>query len=200
MENENTNILTKNERNELRRAEKQNAHKKYIMIQKIKAWIPWLILLGIMIGGLYWAVNAAQTASKNRPGEAVTIMGSDHVAPGGAADVTYNSNPPTSGPHAGPTSWGFSSEEILAENAIHNLEHGGIWITYKNIDEASITTLEGIAKQNSASVMISPRAANDANIAVASWGRILKLETVDEIAIRDFIRQNKNKSPEPIAR
>ena len=199
MDNKQIDTLTKKERNEVKRVEKQKAREKNIKIKKIKSWLPWILFAGLIVGGLYWMVNASQTAEENRLGEKVSIMNRDHISVGDSHDA-YNSNPPTSGPHAGPARWGFSSEEILDENAIHNLEHGGIWISYKNIDDDSIEVLEKIAKQNSASVIVSPREENDTNIAVTSWGRLMRLDAVNEDLINEFIRQNKNKSPEPLAR
>jgi len=199
MTEENTDNLTKRERNDLKRVEKQKEQERSVKIKQMKAWVPWLILLGLVVGGVYWASSAAETANENRPGEAVSIMSSDHIATGGEP-VTYNSNPPTSGPHAGPAPWEFNAEEIPDINAIHNIEHGGIWISYKNIDDESIATLGEIARQNSASVIVSPRESNDSSISVASWGRLMHLDTVDENRIKEFIRQNKNRSPEPLAR
>ena len=199
MTEESTDDVTKKERTDLNRAEKQKEQGRSIRIKKIKSWLPWIIFAALIIGGIYWAMSAAKTASENRPGEAVSIMSSEHIAPGGES-VTYNSNPPTSGPHAGPAPWGFSAEEIPDINAIHNIEHGGIWISYKNLDDVSVATLGEIARQNSASVIVSPRESNDSSISVVSWGRFMHLDTVDEDRIKEFIRQNKNRSPEPLAR
>ncbi len=190
--------LTKQERNELRRAEKEKEREKRIRTKKIKSWVPWIIFVVVAAGGIYWAVISIEKSNDARPGEAVSILSSDHISASDAHEE-YNSNPPTSGSHAGPAEWGFSANEIADENAIHNLEHGGIWISYKNLDDDSIAALGEIARRNRTSVVVSPREANDANIAVASWGRLMKLDTVDEERINEFIRRNKNKSPEPIA-
>lgn len=126
-------------------------------------------------------------------------MGHDHIAADAPA-ITYNSNPPTSGPHAGEVPWGFSETSIPDVNAIHNLEHGGIWITYKDISDEQIDELRQLAKRNSQSVVVSPREDNDTAIAVASWGRLMTLDTADVVKIQSFINQNKNRSPEPLAR
>ncbi len=198
MENETTDNLTKKERVEKERAEKQKTREREIRMKKIKSWIPWFVFIGIVFGLMYWAIVAAQKAEESRPGEAISIMGEEHIA-AGQEHEPYNSNPPTSGPHAGPAPWGVNTEEISDINAVHNLEHGGIWISYKNIDDTSVTILEEIARKNSRSVVVSPREANDVNIAVASWGRLMKLDSVDEEQINEFIRRNKNKSPEPLA-
>jgi len=199
MENENSEELTKKERNELKRKENQSAREKEIKIKKIKSMAPWIILIVLVGLAIYWIAMAAEKSSLDRPGESISILNRDHISVGDAHEE-YNSNPPTSGPHAGPAGWGFSEDEILDENAIHNLEHGGIWISYKNLNDDSVSTLKEIAKRNSLSVIVSPREANDANVVLSSWGRLLELDTVDEELIAEFIRKNKNKSPEPLAR
>ena len=113
----------------------------------------------------------------------------------------YNSNPPTSGWHwAQPASWGVYSRSLVDEQAVHNLEHGGIWISYKDIDEETKANLEKITKANSRSVIMSPRDTNDSKIILASWTRLEKLDSYDEVKILEFIERNKNKSPEPFAR
>ncbi len=131
-------------------------------------------------------------------GQEIENQGQGHINPGTLQP--YNSNPPTSGPHyAQAANWGVYSNPLEDEQAVHNLEHGGIWISYKDIDEETKTLLENIAKANRGSVIMSPRPNNDSKIAIASWTRLEKLESYDEAKILEFIRANKNKSPEPLA-
>ena len=59
--------------------------------------------------------------------------------------------------------------------------------------------LKDIALRYSRRVILSPRELNDTNIAVASWGRLLKMGTVDSDVITDYIKKNTNKSPERLA-
>ena len=193
-----TDSLTKKERNELNRVEKQKVQEQAIRIKKIKSWIPWIAFVAVVAGGIYWAAISAQKSNEARPGESVSVVSREHINIGDSHEQ-YNSNPPTSGPHAGPAPWGFSEQEIADENAIHNLEHGGIWVSYKDIDDQSVEILRDIARKNSQSVLVTPRAANDSSVAIASWGRLMKMGNVDEQAITEFIRKNKNKSPEPLA-
>ena len=127
------------------------------------------------------------------------IEGVNHIRPGGT--TTYNTNPPTSGPHwANAADWKFSDEELADEQLVHNLEHGGIWITYKDLDEGSINTLKNIAKNNRNSVVITRRDKNDDLIVVVSWGRMMKLTEVDETLIQKYIDTYINQSPEKLAR
>jgi hypothetical protein len=88
--------------------------------------------------------------------------------------------------------------ELSDEQVIHNLEHGGIWISYKGIDATTTAALEKIAKSQS-KIIMTPRANDDAPIVLASWGRLQKFQTYDEQGILAFIEANKNHSPEPLA-
>jgi len=131
--------------------------------------------------------------------EQFPIEGRNHVPAN--TEVTYQTNPPTSGSHlAFPQSWGVYDQEIDDKAAVHAMEHGGIWITYTSLDESSVKALEEIWRSNPGSVIVSPRAANEDSIAVASWGRVMRLAAVDQALIQQYIDTFKNQSPERLAR
>jgi len=141
-----------------------------------------------------------QVASVSLKGkvEKIAIEGRDHVLPG--STVLYKTNPPTSGNHLGQAeNWGVYDKEIDDKAAVHGLEHGGIWISYKNIDEEAVKILKRIGKNNSQSVIVSPRLANDDKIVVVSWGKMMRLKSVDNVLIEKYIDTYKNQSPEPLA-
>ncbi len=156
-----------------------------------------LALVGVgMLGGL---IYLSTRPVEPRPGEEIAVMESPHIEDG-SEHAPYNSNTPTSGPHyVRPAEWGVYQEALPDEQLVHNLEHGGIWISYRDVGENTKIQLEALAKRYPRSVVLIPRAENDASIVLASWGRLEKLETFDEERIRNFIRRNVNKSPEPIA-
>src|SRR3989344_3509925 len=114
-----------------------------------------------------WLIGVAVTAE----------LGSDHV-PDGQRVGESNSTPPTSGPHyAQPADWGVYEQPLLDERLVHNLEHGGIWLSYRDADDTALTAqLRDIADDYTLKVIMTPRPENDARIAVAAWGRLLKLE------------------------
>ena len=152
-----------------------------------------MAIVGVVYGLIVWS---RQPGGQERPGQAYSILGVQHISVG-ASHPAYNSNPPTSGWHyAQPANWGVHQTELPDEQVLHNLEHGGIWISYKEIDDATKAALEKIGRANS-HIIVAPRRANDAPIALASWGRLQKLERFDETAIMNFIKANKNRSPEP---
>ena len=84
---------------------------------------------------------------------------------------------------------------------MHNLEHGEIWVSYHPRVKDQITTeLKALLR---ARVIITPRAANDTDIAVAAWGRLDKFdltgEPLDTVRILDFIKRYQNRGPEHLS-
>jgi hypothetical protein len=132
--------------------------------------------------------------------EQFPIQGAQHIELG---DVhpSYNSNPPTSGWHfARPADWGIYRETLPDEALIHNLEHGGIWLSYREADdEEIIRQLEDIARRYPSHIILTYRPANDRPIAVAAWGRSLTLDTVDNTQIYTFIERYRLHGPENVA-
>jgi cytochrome oxidase Cu insertion factor (SCO1/SenC/PrrC family) len=123
----------------------------------------------------------------------------EHIQQG--EKVAYNSNPPTSGRHlASARSWGIYDQTLADEGALHNLEHGGIWITYRpDLDPDAVFELQDITTRYPNAVVMSPRAENDSPIAIVSWGRIMPLQTLDTTAVDLYIRTYVNNSPEKFA-
>lgn len=192
--------LTKKERQELKHQEKdafKESQKRNKILKKYAVWIIFLALAGVAIYG--FGSTEQQSEESISSGQDIPIQGRDHITEN-SPTPTYNSNPPTSGPHAGPVNGGFHDGEIKDINAVHNLEHGFIWITYKDVDDETLEELEKIGKKFSGSVVVSKRDANDSPIALASWGRLQKIDAFDEDLIVDFIKKNKNNSPERLAR
>ncbi len=162
----------------------------------LRTWI----LVGVLIALFaYGIIVLVQRSQQMRLGDHHDIEGREHIRSGESHDA-YKTNPPTSGAHGTPMPWGIYAEELVDEKAVHNLEHGGIWISYKDVNDDAIRALEMIARRHPQSVILSPRSANDVAIAVVSWGRSLKLDIVDVAKIEEYIRQNLNKSPERLAR
>ena len=190
--------LSKKEAIEKKRAAKEHQRVRRIRLKKIKKITLWLLVV-VAIGTLIsWSISAAKKAEEGRPGEKVAVMGAEHIRIGDAHDP-YNTNPPTSGAHGAPVDFGVYQEELIDENVVHNLEHGGIWISYKDLREEDIQKLEDIGRNYSGRTVVSPRSANNSNIAVVSWGRLLELDTVDVEKITEYVKRNFNRSPEQIA-
>lgn len=160
-----------------------------------------VILVGLMyVVSFFLSESKMHTPLSQAIGQEYPNQGQLHIDVGASHEL-YNSNPPTSGPHyVVPATWGIYQNELPDEQLIHNLEHGGIWISYNPTIDAKIKAkIETLAKQNSKKMIVTPRAKNDALIVLASWRRSLTLASFDEDTIRAFIRSNINKSPESYA-
>lgn len=130
----------------------------------------------------------------------------EHIA-AGTAHGDYNSNPPSSGWHYEATAklgfYDVDEPPVPDENLIHNLEHGEIWIVYR--PSIPLPVREALKKFAAESlVVITPRAANDADIALVAWGRVDKFNLasdagLDESRITDFITRYRNRGPEKVA-
>ncbi|MCU1599433.1 MAG: hypothetical protein JWO22_142, partial [Frankiales bacterium] len=98
-----------------------------------------------------------------------------HLAQG--QDQTYPQSPPVGGPHA--QVWlkcAVYTEELPKVNAVHSLEHGGVWITYLPGTKADVvSTLDQYAGLNTEYVMVSPYSGQDSPIVVTAWGAQLKV-------------------------
>jgi hypothetical protein len=88
---------------------------------------------------------------------------------------------------------------LANENAVHTLEHGAVWITYKpGLDQASIDKLA--KRVNGINFMImSPYAGLKTDISLQAWGYQLFVDSADDPRIDEFIskvRLNPNTTPE----
>lgn len=128
------------------------------------------------------------------------IQSRDHVGTNQPHEA-FSTNPPTSGPHSAPARGGFYSGEVSDEQAIHNLEHGYVWLTYKNIPSWQVDEVEAMAKKYPGRVIASERANNETNgVILVAWGKMLTLSKFDETLAEAFIARNYNQSPERLAR
>lgn len=163
-----------------------------------------LAVLGAAAWGIWSAVGpkpgatTAGLAGQPRP-QIVEYpdQGRAHIVPG-QPHPPYNSSPPTSGWHfPAPANWGFYNDELPDELLVHNLEHGGIWISVKSAGDAEvIDRLVALMRRYRSKVIVTVRPGNDSRIAVAAWGRLMKLDQYDERAIVDFINRFKDRGPE----
>ena len=168
----------------------------------MKKFLLWFLILTVLFLVGYWLLwPIVQLAKLSDFGTSYTVEGRTHVADG--IKVDYKTNPPSSGNHyAQPTKWGVYENSLPDETLVHNLEHGGVWISYKpTIPESAKERLRQIVKKYNSKVILEPRGANDADIALSSWGRVYKFNlntdgSFDEKMINNYILKYKNTGPE----
>ncbi|MCW2578994.1 MAG: hypothetical protein JWR82_595 [Blastococcus sp.] len=157
-----------------------------------------------------YAVVQVNQANEGRVDAAEEIEGiqvyeltsAEHVT----TSVDYEQSPPVGGPHAPPPDWADCTGtvydvDIRHENAVHSLEHGGVWITYdaEALSEDQIATLADLV-DGVQGRMMSPYAGLDSPISIQSWNHQLKVDSVDDPRIKqfaDFLTLNSDTTPEP---
>lgn len=169
----------------------------------------WLMIgAGVIVIAFVLVVIVRNTiAEQNPPGDlsipdtsvSYPNLGQQHIAVG-QTHPAYNSNPPTSGWHyIDPAPWGVYKNQLPDETLIHNLEHGGIWLSYKDTtNQEIINQLLDIASKYPSHIIVEPRPQNDSPVAVAAWRQLLKMDTVDADVIYAFIRRYRKNGPENV--
>ena len=118
-----------------------------------------------------------------------------------AGPLQYKINPPVGSSHNG--AWqncmgDVYDAPIANEHAVHSLEHGAVWITYKS--DLAPEQVEKLAKKvrGQEFMMMSPVPDLDAPISLQAWGYQLKVDNADDSRIDEFISALRvNASVEP---
>ena len=185
----NSNLNQNNEYFLKKREKEETAEsaKKRKFLRKLMWRLTGLIILGLVVWQAYDYFQKASVQGP-LPGEFFKAQSRDHIN-SGQEHTAYNSNPPTGGWHYDePVQSGIYDIEFLDERLIHNLEHSHIWIAYHpDLPAEEVDKLAEIAKDYGSKIVMTKRAANDSKIAFVAWERLLKMDSVDESAVRLFI-------------
>jgi hypothetical protein len=105
--------------------------------------------------------------------------------------LTYATNPPVGGDHN--PRWqncngDVYTEPIPKEHAVHSLEHGAVWVAYKQGLPADQVQKLQDKVEGQDYMLMSPIANLDRNVSLQAWGYQLKADSVDDSRIDDFIR------------
>ena len=137
------------------------------------------------------------------------------------ANVSYNSFPPSSGPHyAQPAPWGIYPDSVKQTILVHNLEHGGIVIQYgPNISQSDVQKIQSFYQDDPYGLVVAPYAKLGNKIAATAWnepayeqnqdanfdkvdaghGFVLMCKSFDKGALSDFRDKHRNKAGERFA-
>lgn len=129
--------------------------------------------------------------------ETFVIGEADHVE----TPVAYDQSPPVGGDHS--PAWlncGYYNAVVPNENAVHALEHGAVWITYKadEIDEATLEALQArIAGETH--ILVSPYIDQTSPVVLSAWGAQLEVDDFSDARVESFIDryESSDQSPEP---
>jgi hypothetical protein len=103
--------------------------------------------------------------------------------------IEYDREPPTNGNHD--PLWqncGIYEEPIEDRHAVHSMDHGVVWITYRpDLPEQQLETLRPYSDENY--VILSPYPGQDAPVTATSWRVQLELNSADDPRLRRFVNQ-----------
>ncbi|HCT79307.1 MAG TPA: hypothetical protein DGG94_10670 [Micromonosporaceae bacterium] len=115
----------------------------------------------------------------------------------------YAQNPPVGGTHIPPPVWqqcmgNVYDAPIPNEHAVHSMEHGAVWLTYRS--DLPADQVETLKKKINGKqfTMMSPVDGLDKAVSLQAWGWQLKLDNPSDSRIDDFVGAlAKNASVEP---
>lgn len=108
--------------------------------------------------------------------------------------IAYTITPPVGGPHNG--AWQRCAGDvydapIASEHAVHSMEHGAVWITYKpDLPKDQVDALAAKVRGNDY-LLMSPFEGLDRPISLQAWGYQLKVDQASDGRIDEFIRTLK---------
>jgi hypothetical protein len=156
-----------------------------------------------LVGGGSWVLIAAGGSGSSA--QASVALTGLQTYPGLARDhvsgtVVYPQTPPVGGKHS--ATWqncGVYSAPVPNENAVHSLEHGAMWITYRpDLPPSEIAT---VVRDTSGEpyALVSPYAGLPSPIVASAWGVQLKLNSASDPRLKSFIETYKSgsRAPEP---
>jgi hypothetical protein len=149
-----------------------------------------IVVLAI-IGLIAWKV----LDEAGKPGQGQSIMADrTHLNAPTDPHVPYSTDPPTSGPHTNDVpAFQVYTEPIAKELQVHGLEDGGVVINYKpDLDAATVSKLAELANlyiktPGKERIIMSPYPGLSNAIVLTTWGRMDRMDTLDEVRIRAFV-------------
>ena len=128
-------------------------------------------------------------------GPAAQALAHDHVT----GPVAYSVTPPVGGQHN--ATWmncGIYDQPVPSERAVHNLEHGAVWITYRpSLPQSEVSQLRAfVEKQTMVSsaegapsryMDLTPYPGLPSPIVISSWGFQLKVSSPADPRLQLFV-------------
>ncbi len=104
--------------------------------------------------------------------------------------VAYELRPPAGGIHH-PVWWncGFYDELIPDEHAVHNLEHGAVWLAYSpDLSTADVDVIHALVRDDPKLLAAPyPDLADGEAVVATAWARQLRLDGVHAEGLVEFI-------------
>ena len=185
-----------------RLAKREEVRRQQLASNWRRRWLPWIIVAALVVLGIVGAVvyiNMSPTTQPILGLERFSGLGREH-APG---TQTYAQTPPVGGVHN--NIWancGVYDRPVGNELAVHSMEHGAVWLTYReDLPDDQVQALRGLARGQNY-VLVSPWGGDPplpSPIVASAWGLQLKVDNASDPRLAEFVRRYANgpQAPEP---
>lgn len=191
-----------------RSAADRRQQSRKIVNQRQTPWgliITTLLVVIVAVGVIGYAVSK-NGSKKSAGGNPSTIVGIQHYANltrnHTTSIVSYPQSPPVGGDHS--PVWADCTgtiypNQIANENAVHTLEHGAVWITYKpGLPAAQLDVLTKLVSGNQYT-LLTPYAGLKSNVSLQAWGYQLFVDSASDPRVKQFVddlKLNQSNTPE----
>lgn len=162
------------------------------------------VLLTACGGGDGTATEATPTTRAPSPTTTTTVVQIEGVktfpvvALHAEGPLTYTEVPPVGGTHN--PAWqtcGFYDAPVPSEKAVHSLEHGAVWITYRpDLPASELQGLAALARSRDLLLVSRWDSGLPAPVVMTAWGVQLQLPSATDPRLAQFIRKYANQGPE----
>jgi hypothetical protein len=150
----------------------------------------------VLLLGLALALMSRTGGSSIAGVQTFSGLSRNHVA----GQVAYAQNPPVGGDHAATlVNCGIYTQPVPKEPAVHSLEHGAVWITYRpDLVPATVEQLRGLVRGH-AYALLSPYEGLPSPIVASAWGLQLQVQDVADPRLAQFLSTYERgpQTPEP---
>lgn len=170
----------------------QPARRTGLIIGLLGAGLAVVLLAACGVGGFLWYRHQNQDQDLTGLVDYRTtnpeVLSQEHRT----GDIDYPMTPPAGGPHN--PSWQNCVGDVYAapiedSHAVHSLEHGAVWITYRpDLAPAEVAQLANRVRGQSY-LMLSPYPGQAAPISLQAWGYQLTVDKADDKRIDTFIQR-----------
>jgi len=158
---------------------------------------PWLIGVGVVALVAIITIVAVSVTGTSSNGSTIpglsTFAENDHQHV--TTTVTYDHNPPAGGAHdATPLNCGIYASAVRNENAVHSMEHGSVWITYRpNLPSSDVLYLRTFVQDHydgtQRYLVLSPYPGIPSAVVASTWGAQIKLTGAHDPRLLEFVNK-----------
>jgi len=172
------------------------AQSKKIVNKRQTPWgliITTVLIVALAVGVIFYAVNSGHKKSTANDPNKISGIVHKTFSSGNHENgvIKYDDSPPFGGPHA--PVWADCTgtvypDQIASENAVHDLEHGAVWITYKPglpADQLDVLTKLVSGQQY---MLMTPYDGLKSNVSLQAWGYQLFVDSATDKRVKQFIK------------